>query len=1146
MNIPNEDQRIFLENIIDTIRESLIVLDEQMRILTVNRSFLTQFQVLPEETEGRLIYELGNGQWDIPMLHDLLENIIAHQTNLENFEVRHRFQTIGEKVMQLNARRLVRASGKSAMILLAIKDITERYTITEKLEESEALYRKFTEEANSLVIGLDKNGIIRFFNRFCEKVFGYQRNEVIGKPFLGTIIPSIDSRGNDYTAIITEILSRPEKFYAQECEGIRKDGSKAWFSFSVKGIRELKGNVSEIIIDGNDITELQEARLQLKEKSASLDTLFNYIPEGVIVCDAENSIRYVSRSIEGMFKIPAESLLNTCWDECLQKIKIYHANGLQITSHEELPTYKVVTCGKPCSEYDLILKRNGTIKTVSIDAAPTFDTHNKISGTVEVWHDITDRKKVEKAMRESEERFRTLSDNISQLAWMADTDGSISWFNKRWYEFTGTTYDEIMLKGLSTVVHPDYYGEVMSGYNESVKKGTPWTATFPMRKYDGSFRWFLSHAMPIYGNDHTIIRWFGTNTDVTELRTAQQQLRDAAVRFQRMMSSNIIGLVIADFDGSILSGNSYYYNLTGYSEEEFTKKLVTWKSITPPEYLPLDYHAIEEMRQSGSCSPYEKQYIRKDGTRVWVLIAFTSLPGTPNQCISFILDITVRKKALDEAQRRRAENEAILNSIPDGYVIIDAQGSILKMNDRARSALGVFVDDNSLPYYDWVSRLHLSDSEGRQFRIEELPSYRALHGETVRDVIVKIPHAEEDLWVSASASPITIDNKRYGVILEISDITELHKLQEQIAEEKNFVNAILETSGGLITVLDNNLKIIRFNKACEELTGFTADEVKNRSMLDLFVPDEEHEALLKFARRFTRDESVLEHENHWKTKSGEMHFIRWRKTAWFDSDGNVKIIIATGIDITDRMQLEQQLRTYKSRLEHRAEELAEANRDLESFSYSVSHDLRSPLSAVKGFTNILEEDYGDKLDEDGRDCLQSIKTGIDKMADLINDILNLSRIGRQEVKRETVDLSSMVRKYLDELASLEPRRVTEFVIEENVTVQADPRLVHVELENLLRNAWKFTLKKEVTHIEFGSMHPDGKTVFYLRDNGIGFDQKVAKRIFEPFKRAHSEKEYGGTGIGLSIVQRVIKKHNGEVWAEGIPGVGATFYFTLGG
>jgi light-regulated signal transduction histidine kinase (bacteriophytochrome) len=228
------------------------------------------------------------------------------------------------------------------------------------------------------------------------------------------------------------------------------------------------------------------------------------------------------------------------------------------------------------------------------------------------------------------------------------------------------------------------------------------------------------------------------------------------------------------------------------------------------------------------------------------------------------------------------------------------------------------------------------------------------------------------------------------------------------------------------------------------------------------------------------------------------------------------------------------------------QELYDANRDLESFSYSVSPDLRGPLSVIKGLTTIFEEDYREKFDDDGRMYIGKMKFNIEKMITLINDILKLSRIGRQEIRRENIDLSKMVRHYLEELSSLDPDRKTEFIIEDNVTVNADPQLVHVELENILKNSWKFTSKKDLTRIEFGRIHLDGKVAFYIKDNGAGFDQKFANTIFEPFKQIHHEREYSGTGIGLSIVQRVVKKHNGTIWAKGTPGEGAVFYFTLDG
>lgn len=268
------------------------------------------------------------------------------------------------------------------------------------------------------------------------------------------------------------------------------------------------------------------------------------------------------------------------------------------------------------------------------------------------------------------------------------------------------------------------------------------------------------------------------------------------------------------------------------------------------------------------------------------------------------------------------------------------------------------------------------------------------------------------------------------------------------------------------------------------------------------------------------------------------------------------------VEIAERKQTEKLLRTT-------TDELSASNRDLESFSYSVSHDLRNPLHTIKSFADFLLEDYADRFDEQGQDYLKRINSGVKKMQALIDDMLSLSRIVRQEMKREQVDLSAIVSNYLQELKNMQPERHAEFVIQEKVQVSADPRLIHLALENLLRNAWKFTSKKEKTRIEFGtvpstslghrileerrvsdeneSRWPSGveAPVYFIGDNGQGFDQQFAEKIFEPFKRVHAEKEFSGTGVGLSIVKRVIVRHGGRVWAEGEVGKGATFYFTLG-
>jgi light-regulated signal transduction histidine kinase (bacteriophytochrome) len=225
-------------------------------------------------------------------------------------------------------------------------------------------------------------------------------------------------------------------------------------------------------------------------------------------------------------------------------------------------------------------------------------------------------------------------------------------------------------------------------------------------------------------------------------------------------------------------------------------------------------------------------------------------------------------------------------------------------------------------------------------------------------------------------------------------------------------------------------------------------------------------------------------------------------------------------------------------------EIALKNKDLETFMYSFSHDLRAPLRHISEFARILGEDYRERLDERGRDYLQRMQRGAAKMTVLIDSLLNLSRVVRQGVDRMKIDVSKLSHSIVSELRNAEPERDVEVVITEGLSAFADLRLTEVVLSNLFENAWKFTSKTKDARMEFGAVQKDGKNIYYVKDNGAGFDQGYASKMFQPFQRLHSEKEFPGTGIGLTIVERIIESHGGRIWAEGEAGKGATVYFTL--
>lgn len=361
------------------------------------------------------------------------------------------------------------------------------------------------------------------------------------------------------------------------------------------------------------------------------------------------------------------------------------------------------------------------------------------------------------------------------------------------------------------------------------------------------------------------------------------------------------------------------------------------------------------------------------------------------------------------------------------------------------------------------------------------------------------------------------------------------------SEEK--FRTLAENAPDIITRYDREGRHLYVNAGTEEVLGRSRESILGKTNRELGYPPN----LVDFWQKnidevfSNKEKKVFEYTV--PTAYGEKH-LEFHLVPEWDENGEVSSVLGIARDITHFKKAQHKIQELNSRLRKKAEDLEIINQELESFSYSVSHDLRAPLRTIEGFADALKEDFSQDLPREAQDYIRRLSRAGNRMRELIDSLLQLSRVSRKEIETDLVDLSRMARKFSSELKKSNPQRNAEFVIEKGLKIQGDPDLMGIVLQNLFQNAWKFTKDRSPARIEFGAQNKKEEKVFYVKDNGVGFDPSYSHKLFVPFQRLHSTSDFRGTGIGLNTVQRIIRKHNGKIWAESEEGKGATFYFTV--
>ena len=448
--------------------------------------------------------------------------------------------------------------------------------------------------------------------------------------------------------------------------------------------------------------------------------------------------------------------------------------------------------------------------------------------------------------------------------------------------------------------------------------------------------------------------------------------------------------------------------------------------------------------------------------------------------------------------------------------------------------------ETPLTYEAFLAAVHPAD---REFLDKSWQA--ALLGESY-DIEHRIAVGDDVKWVRERAE---LEFDKQGVLLggfgTVQNITERKRAEAALRESEERFRALAETASDAIVSADSAGSIIFWNGEAESVFGYSADEAIGKP-LAMIMPERFREAHKKGMHRLlsTGEARVIGKaiELAGLRKDGSEFPLELSLSRWNTRQG----LFFTGVvrDITERKRAEEKIKSLNEELKLHVLQLEAANRELEAFSYSVSHDLRSPLRSIAGFGQVLLEDYAEKLDEEGRDSLSRMIAATQRMGQLIDDLLRLSRVTRAEMRRERVSLSEIAGKIAAGLRKTRPERDVEFVVTEGLYAYGDEQLLNLVFENLLSNAWKFTEKHPRGLIEFGVTQRDDESVYFVRDDGAGFDMAYAGNLFNPFHRLHAMNEFPGTGIGLATVKRIINRHGGRVWIEGEVEKGTTVYFTL--
>lgn len=866
---------------------------------------------------------------------------------------------------------------------------------------------------------------------------------------------------------------------------------------------------------------IKQYHAAVSQSEQQLATITNALPVLISYVDGGLRYRFANQAYQQWFGYEASGkhVVDVVGKDAYEKVK---------------PYVEAVLRGETVSYETRVNLANAGTRFISGTYVPDIDPSGKVRGFFSLVQDISNRKQELEELRQWADAFEHCAHGIA----LGDpVSNRIVICNSAFALLHKARIEDITGSSILSLYAPSDHGLVRRGVERADQVGhAQFEAT--MIRRDGSVFPVQMDVVSVSGDDGEPLYRVATAQDISERKKAAQEITNQASIIQHLNDA----VILADENLFIQGWNSAAEQMYGWTADEVLGR--KGDEVLRTEFFNTTRtKVLQALQETGEFSA-EVTQLRKDGTRFYVETRTVAIPGEEGnlrQLVSVNRDITQRKLAEEDLKRANEQIQLAHEVAAIGIWQNDLRTGAVHFDERARQHYGFDTSDVTLN--DVLARVHPEDVERLQNEMSAViggdsngwfsTEYRVIHPDgTIHWLSVGVR-----VWFE-EVNGVRQAISGFGTSQDISE----HKQAEiNVLESEVRYHRVLDSMMEGCQIVDFHWRYLYVNDVVAAQGKYQREQLLGHTMMEMY-PGIEQTELFTILRECMETRVTRRMENEFNFPDGSV--------GWFELSiqpvPEGLFILST--DITERKRAEHEVRQLNEKLEERVIErtaqLRAANKELEAFSYSISHDLRAPLRAISGYTRILVEDYTSVLDDEGKRICDVITDEARRMGELIDDLLSFSRLSRKEIQASKVDMKALALSVFGELTTEEQRKRIDFSVGKLPPATGDPALLHQVWINLIANAIKFSSRKERAVIEVGTKRSDKEWVYCVRDNGAGFDIQYVDKLFGVFQRLHSEDEFEGTGVGLAIVQRIVQRHGGRVWAEGQVERGATFYFAL--